>query len=59
MKRVVGLNTEDDKVSRTIKAKYWKTGGINFLIPMTGAQQGLWCYMRQDRIMIRAIPLLM
>ena len=31
MKRVVGLNTEDDKVSRTIKAQYWKTGGINFL----------------------------
>ena len=29
--RVIGLNTENDGVCRTLKAQYYKTGGINFL----------------------------
>lgn len=29
--RVIGLNTEDDGVCRTIKAQYFKTGAANFL----------------------------
>lgn len=29
--RVIGLNTENDGVCRTIKAQYFKTSGANFL----------------------------
>lgn len=31
MKRVVGVNTENDGVCRTLKAQYFKTGGVNFI----------------------------
>ena len=28
--RIIGLNTEDDGMCRTLKANYYKTGRINF-----------------------------
>lgn len=31
MKRVVGVNTEDDGVARTLKASYFKTGCVDFI----------------------------
>lgn len=31
MKRVVGINTENDGTCRTLKSVYWKTSLANFL----------------------------